>query len=283
MPRRWHIVLRPDNGTRPSRITPAQLHGLACALLEGHGADHHGQSKPFSITPLMQAPHAPGRALLTLGWLDDHTVPPLEQRIGEQVRLGGQFFTIDDVHAEGASYTMLLALAPAGRVTMDFLSVTHFTRSGRWIPLPDPELVYTSLARRWNAYADNPLPDPLITELREKVLLAAHDVKSAPVGIGQGHRIGFLGQATFTLPRTAHPEVTSAFTALSHFAELAGTGAQTTHGLGWTTVDVPQSRARKVGEEAARRNRDRPHRQEPAEGDSRATQTRRSQPREQIL
>ncbi|MET7765233.1 CRISPR system precrRNA processing endoribonuclease RAMP protein Cas6 [Streptomyces sp. NPDC005393] len=283
MPRRWHLLLRPDDGTRPSRITPAQLHGLACALLEGAGADHHGQTKPFSITPLLQAPQAPGYALLTLGWLDDQTVPALEKRVGEQVRFGGQFFTIEDINAEGAAYATLLALPPVERVTMDFLSVTHFTRSGRWIPLPDAELLYTSLARRWNAYAETPLPNPLITELRETVLLTAHDVKSAPVEIAQGHRIGFLGQATFTLPRSVHPEVASAFTALSHFAELAGTGAQTTHGLGWTTITMPQHHARKTDGEAARRTRNRPHRQEPSEADSRASQTRRSQPQKRIL
>ncbi|MGV9921954.1 CRISPR system precrRNA processing endoribonuclease RAMP protein Cas6 [Streptomyces cellulosae] len=283
MPRRCHFLLRPDDGTRPSRVTPAQLHGLACALLEGAGADHHGQTKPFSITPLLQAPHAPGHALLTLGWLDDQTVPPLEKRVGEQVRIGAQFFSIEDVIAEGASYATLLALPTAERVTMDFLSVTHFTRSGRWIPLPDAELLYTSLARRWNAYAEIPLPNPLITELRETVALTAHDVKSAPVGIGQGHRIGFLGQATFTLTGTVHPEVASAFMALSHFAELAGAGAQTTHGLGWTTISVPQHRTRKTDGGAARRTRNRPHRQEPSEADSRANQTRRSQPHKQIL
>ncbi|KUJ38383.1 hypothetical protein ADL25_24490 [Streptomyces sp. NRRL F-5122] len=254
MPQRWHLLLRPDDGTRPSRVAPAHLHGLACALLEGLGADHHGQTKPFSITPLMQAPHAPGRALLTLGWLNDGTVPRLEEWVGEQVRLGGQFFTVEDVGAEGASYPALLALPPAERVTMDFLSVTHFTRKGRWIPLPDAELVYTSLGRRWNAYAETPFPNPLITELRETVLLTAHDVKSAPVDIRQGHRTGFLGHATFAVPRTACREVALAFTALSRFAELAGIGAQTTHGLGWTRVSMPELHGRKAGGEAARRS-----------------------------
>ncbi|WP_411574817.1 CRISPR system precrRNA processing endoribonuclease RAMP protein Cas6 [Streptomyces fradiae] len=283
MPQRWRLLLRPDDDTRASRIAPAQLHGLACTLLEGGGADHHGQTKPFSITPLVQAPHLPGHALLTLGWLDDTTMPPLRNLPGERIRLGGQFFTIEDIHAEGAPYATLLALPPTQRVTMDFRSVTHFTRKGRWIPLPDPELLYTGLARRWNAYADTPLPSPVVTELRETVLLAAHDVKSAPVDIGQGHRIGFLGTATFTLPRNAGPDVARAFTALSQFAELAGTGAQTTHGLGWTAISVPQPHARKTDGETARRSRNRPPRQEPSEVDSRAGQTRRSQPRKQIL
>ncbi|MDT9692643.1 CRISPR system precrRNA processing endoribonuclease RAMP protein Cas6 [Streptomyces sp. P9(2023)] len=282
MPTTWHLHLRAERPVE-RQVTPAQLHGLACALLEGLGADHHGQTKPFSVTPLMQAPHAPGHALLTLGWLDDRTVPPLQKRAGEQVRLGGQLFTIEDIHAQGAPYAALLALPRAERVSMDFLSVTHFTRKGRWIPLPDPELLYTGLARRWNAYAETPLPPPLITELRETVLLTAHDVKSAPVDIGQAHRIGFLGHATFTLPRTARPEVASAFTALSHFAELAGTGAQTTHGLGWTTISVPPPHTRKTDGKAAGRSRNRPPRREPSEADSRASQTRRSQPRRQIL
>ncbi|WP_158558527.1 MULTISPECIES: CRISPR system precrRNA processing endoribonuclease RAMP protein Cas6 [unclassified Streptomyces] len=211
-------------------------------MLEGAEIDHHGQVKPFAVTPLMGVPNAPGHALLTLGWLDDSTPPPLDKRLGEQVRLGNQFFTVEDAHVTGAPYAALRALPPAQRVTMDFLSVTHFTRKGRWIPLPDPELLYTGLACRWNTYADVALPDDLITELREAVLLSAHEVKSVPVEIGHGHRIGFLGHATFTLPRAAAPAVRTTFTALSHFAELAGSGAQTTHGLGWTNVTTTDHR-----------------------------------------
>ncbi|WP_217130045.1 CRISPR system precrRNA processing endoribonuclease RAMP protein Cas6 [Streptomyces sp. AC558_RSS880] len=240
MPQRWHLLLRPDQATRRKHVLPAHLHGLACQLLEGAGADHHGQVKPFSVTPLVEAPDAPGCAAFTLGWLDDRTMPPLEKLVGEQVRLGSQHFTVEDVRGEGAPYAALLSLPTSHRAAVDFLSVTYFSRSGRWIPLPDPELVYRSLARRWNAFATgHPVSDETLTDLLASVALSAHDIASAAVELGQGHRIGFRGHATFTLPRRPNtPAASSVFTALSHFAELAGVGAQTTHGLGWTRVDV---------------------------------------------
>ncbi|MGW2476584.1 CRISPR system precrRNA processing endoribonuclease RAMP protein Cas6 [Streptomyces sp. NPDC001665] len=270
MPYTWTLRLRAAL-PREQPVSPAQLHGLACTLLEGAAIDHHGQTKPFSVTPLMGAPNAPGHALLTLGWLDDSTPPPLDKRLGEQVRLGSQFFTVEDAHVTGAPYAALRALPPAQRVTMDFLSVTHFTRKGRWIPLPDPELLYAGLARRWNTYADTPIPDGLITALREAVLLAAHEVKSAPTQIGQGHRIGFLGQAVFALPHAVDTEVLAAFTALSRFAECAGVGAQTTHGLGWTTVTMLERCWEAGGRQPLHRDRYRPARRQPADLDSGAS------------
>ncbi|MGC4950335.1 CRISPR system precrRNA processing endoribonuclease RAMP protein Cas6 [Streptomyces sp. DT224] len=282
MPYTWTLRLRAA-APREQQVTPAQLHALACTLLEGAAIDHHSQTKPFSVTPLMGAPDAPGCALLALGWLDDSTTPPLDKRLGEQVRLGGQFFTVEDAHVTGAPYAALRTLPPSRRVTMDFLSVTYFTRKGRWIPLPDPELLYAGLARRWNTYAGIPIPDGLITALREAVLLAAHEVRSAPAEIGQGHRIGFLGQASFTLLRTVDTEVLAAFTALSRFAECAGVGAQTTHGLGWTTVTTLERGRGAADKQPSRRDRYRPARRQPVGLDSGASQTGRSQTQKGIM
>lgn len=68
-PSRWQLLLRPTDPTRTSHVPPAQLHGLACHLLEGAEVDHHAQTKPFSISPLIDASQAPGYATLALGWL----------------------------------------------------------------------------------------------------------------------------------------------------------------------------------------------------------------------
>ncbi|GAA3916529.1 hypothetical protein GCM10023084_79640 [Streptomyces lacrimifluminis] len=238
MPTRWQLLLRPADPTRTTQVPPAQLHGLACALLEGTTADHYSQTKPFSITPLVEVPQHPGHATLVLGWLDDRTTPPLDTLRGERVRLGSQFFTIEDIRTASAPYPALQALPATHTATLTFLSVTHFTRSGRWIPLPDPELLYANLARRWNTFAPHPLPDPLITDLLATVRLTAHELRSAPADLGPTTRTGFTGHATFTLPHTTPPDTASAFTSLSAYAEVAGTGAQTAHGLGWTTTTL---------------------------------------------
>ncbi|WP_369360196.1 CRISPR system precrRNA processing endoribonuclease RAMP protein Cas6 [Streptomyces sp. cg2] len=242
MPTRWQLLLRPIDPTRTTHVPPAQLHGLACNLFEGAGDDHRSQTKPFSVTPLVQAPHAPGHATLALSWLSDKATPPLDKLWGSQVRLGAQSFTVEDVQTASAPYAALHALPATRRITLNFLSVTYFTRSGRWIPLPDPELLYAGLARRWNAFAPQSLPDPLIAALLTTVRLTAHELRSAPAHLGAASRTGFTGHATFTLPHTAPDDVASAFTSLSAFAEAAGIGAQTTHGLGWTTTTLHHQR-----------------------------------------
>ncbi|WP_406260396.1 CRISPR system precrRNA processing endoribonuclease RAMP protein Cas6 [Streptomyces chartreusis] len=253
MPTRWQLLMRPTDPTRTCHVPPAQLHGLACHLFEGTEADHHSQTKPFSISPLVEAPRTPGRATLALGWLDDHTTPQIDTLRGEQVRLGSQYFTLEDIQRSNAPYAALQALPAAHRATLNFLSVTYFTRSGRWIPLPDPELLYASLARRWNTFAPHPqrIPDPLITALLNTVRLTTHELRSAPANLGPASRTGFTGHATFTLPQTAPDDLASAFTSLSAYAEAAGTGAQTTHGLGWTTATLHPRRSTANGHSPA--------------------------------
>jgi CRISPR-associated endoribonuclease Cas6 len=125
-------------------------------------------------------------------------------------------------------------MPPARRAEIGFLTATYFTRAGRWIPLPDPELVYGSLIRRWNHFAPQPLSDTDTKDLLESLLLSAHDTATQPVQLGPGttSRIGFTGNAAYTLTRTAGPETAHLLATLTHFAAVACIGAQTTHGLG---------------------------------------------------
>jgi CRISPR-associated endoribonuclease Cas6 len=238
MPYQWRLLLQPSSATFQRQVTPAQLHGLTCALLEDAGADHHGQHKPFSVTPLLQAPEDAHLAELRLGWLDDEAVPPLEKLTGDRVRLGAQFFTVRNVQGGGIPYTALRAHPPARRATFEFRSATYFARRGRWLPLPDPVLVYAGLARRWDAFAPEPLDPDLVRDLLNTVALTAHDIRTAPVDLGPSIRIGFTGHAAFTLDQTATNTATRGlFAALTRYADVAGTGAQTTHGLGWTNTE----------------------------------------------
>ena len=60
MPHQWRLLLQPSSPAYTPRVTPAQLHGLACALFEGAGTDHHRQNKPFRVTPLIHADEGDG-------------------------------------------------------------------------------------------------------------------------------------------------------------------------------------------------------------------------------
>ncbi|WP_051745176.1 CRISPR system precrRNA processing endoribonuclease RAMP protein Cas6 [Streptomyces yerevanensis] len=245
MPTRWTLALTADRPDAEQPVTPAQLHGLAALLLEGTGADHHAQHKPYTVSPLLATPSPqsgrPG-ALLRLGWLPDTPRPDLTRLTGRTVRLGSQHFTVTTAHEEFTPYAALSQLPPASRAIIQFRSATYFSRNGRWHPLPDPVLLYGGLIRRWNLFAPETarLTDVEGKELLGAVALSAHEISSLPVDLGSGTRIGFTGTAAFRLlgRYEPHERVPQLFPALSLFAITAGAGAQTTHGLGSVEVDL---------------------------------------------
>ncbi|WP_405526738.1 CRISPR system precrRNA processing endoribonuclease RAMP protein Cas6 [Streptomyces canus] len=244
MPARWTLTLTCQTPIRPA--TPAQLHGLACTLFEGTGADHTSHNKPFTVSPLLNGPD-PHTAELCLGWLDDTNPPPPTLPTTHRIRLGSQFLTVHHADFEPAPYQDLLNAPPASRADIAFLSPTHFTDAGRSIPLPDPRLVYQSLLRRWNHHAPRPLPESSAAGLFDSLLLTAHDTATTAVTLGPGRRTGFTGTVTYALHHHADTPTRHAFTALTRFAAVAGIGAQTTHAQGYVRIHLH-----------------RPHRQTPA-------------------
>ncbi|MGW2303946.1 CRISPR system precrRNA processing endoribonuclease RAMP protein Cas6 [Streptomyces sp. NPDC001809] len=239
MPTLWHLTLR---AARPvqRQVTPAQLHGLACTLLENPRGDHHAANKPWSVSPLFAATE-PQTAVLRIGWLDDTRHLGDALREGRELRLGSQHFTLTEAAAEHAPYEALLAAGPATHAELHAVTPTYFSRNGIQYPLPDPHLLYGSLARRWNTHAPHHLhvPDTVLRELRPHLALAGHDIATHPVHLTDAApRTGYTGHCTFTLTNSPPPATTAAFTALSLYAHTAGIGAQTTHGCGHTQVTV---------------------------------------------
>jgi CRISPR-associated endoribonuclease Cas6 len=238
MPTRWELHLAADKDAEKP-VTPAQLHGLAAALLEGRQADHHAQTKRYSVSPLL-AGDQPGVAVLRLGWLADDRPLNLGILTGRRVRLGPQFFTVCDAQPAGASYGELLEGQPAIRAVIDFMSTTYFSRSGVWYPLPDPRLIYSGLIRRWNCHA------PPFARIKEddgtkfvgRVAISGLDICSSAIDPGSGHRIGFTGTCAFILPGTFQPADGVLLAALTRFALASGIGAQTTHGLGHVEATI---------------------------------------------
>lgn len=109
--------------------------------------------------------------------------------------------------------------------------------------VPDPRLIAGSWRRRWNASL--PDGDPLAigdeewSATHRLLALAAFDLRTENRDTGHGReRAGFTGTATLRLARGAPEAVRKIFGTLVRFAEYCGTGAQTTHGFGATTVSI---------------------------------------------
>ena len=132
-------------------------------------------------------------------------------------------------------FAALAASPPAWSAELDIISPLYFSRNGRDHPLPDPVLMLRSACERWNAFAPIPLPIPDETAraLLAAVRLAAMEGRtvSTPVSATM-HQTGFVGSVRLALGRDATPCLASAFAALMRFADIAGVGAQTTHGFG---------------------------------------------------
>ncbi|GAB2520889.1 CRISPR system precrRNA processing endoribonuclease RAMP protein Cas6 [Nocardiopsis aegyptia] len=239
MPTWW--TLTPTPPPHPS-VSPSHLHALACHLLETPASDHTAQTKPFStaLAPITSTA-TPGTHLV-VAWLDEPTEPDLARRLATPVRLGPRTIRLNPVDRHTQPYTRLAACPPAPKARVEFTTPAYVKRGKRQMPLPEPELLLTGLARRWAAYSPQPLPPAAVTEMLETVHLARHDIRTLPAGSGPHQRTGFVGHAVFALPPGTSRAAQRAFAALWTFAEFSGVGAQTTHGLGHVRVRLPGPR-----------------------------------------
>ncbi|MFF3409368.1 CRISPR system precrRNA processing endoribonuclease RAMP protein Cas6 [Streptomyces sp. NPDC002742] len=237
MPTTWTLRLHHPSPS-PYPVTPVQLNGLACTLTEHPDSDHTAQTKPFSVSPLFQDNSTTDHRILRIGWLDDGNPLDLTHLPGQRIRLGHNILTTTDIRREHTPYASLLSHPPAARARFTFHSATYFKSSGKWIPVPDPQLLFPGLLRRWNTYAPVPISHEQTDGLLPSIAIAEHDIRTVPVAFPHSHRTGFIGTATFTLTGSAPITATRVFPALCHLAATAGTGAQTTHGLGHTQVHL---------------------------------------------
>lgn len=211
------------------RLNPARLHGAACALVEpAWSGEHRAQHKPFSAGPLAGTP---ALTRWRLGWLADQA-PRLSP---STVRFGPQPCRVLGCDIQHVPFATLAGCPPVWSAELQVLSPMYFSRNGRDHPLPDPVLMLRSAIDRWNAFAPEPfgIPDAVRGELLATVWLASMDghTVSTPVTATM-HQSGYVGSARLALGRAADPPVASAFGALMRFADIAGLGAQTTHGFG---------------------------------------------------
>ena len=226
----------------PLQATTRQLHGLVCAVFEGqHAHDHAGPEKAFTVWPLIPGSGGPDPDwLLRTAWLRPGLPQTVLASYGK-LRVGHVTCTVTDVAYRPTAHAELAAGPPVGSAQLRFLSPTYFAQNGSDVVLPDPRLIVGSWRRRWNASL--PEGDPLAIsddawrELQTAIRLAEFDLRTERRDSGRGRdRAGFTGSITLRLPKDAPQTVRARFGTLARFAEFSGTGAQTTHGFGATSL-----------------------------------------------
>lgn len=174
----------------------------------------------------------------------------LQLKQGAVLRIGQVNFVIDDVLCSpelfpGTGVTSsdelrayCESLSMADRVTIGFVSPASFRVYDKDYPFPKPELVFGSLADRWNRVEGEQVYDTgKIKEIASAYLIPDNwKGETRRVYFGRGHEItGFTGSFSYRL-NLLPPEYRALFAALAEFGSYAGVGRLTAQGLGQVRV-----------------------------------------------
>ena len=259
-------------GELPDR-RPVTVRRLLGGVVHDPDASHGDQDKPYRAGELCG--DGPGRFMWRLGWCRQVGSPesawpdePPWHGLKEGVRIGARRdVVVRELGRREATFGDLSREPARREATMLFQTPTVFRRSARprsrfqvrrmW-PLPDPVMVFDSVARAWNssAPAGLMLDEQLTADVLDHVELVDFDGIARPIGQGapatvsrigiaaEGNRMrraweasGFVGRVRFGVARGAPELVVRVFTALLLFAPFCGVGALRTYGFGSVEVE----------------------------------------------
>ena len=140
-----------------------------------------------------------------------------------------QIYSMPGSHPQvGSSDYYLLAKTPkpSDDLTLNFLTPTSFKQQRSVQPFPLPELVFGSLARRWDTFAP---PELRFGAITWQGLISAFDLKTHALKMEGGAEIGAVGWVRYRFP---DPEQARRATVLAQFANFSGVGRKTAMGMG---------------------------------------------------
>lgn len=217
-------------------------------------------TKPFSLSPLLASareracicrkePFFVQRGTRFL-WRTSLLHPLLLQAllqipIGTPLQVGHVPMRIASLHADGTLESGILepeeliataiAQEEAHEITLRFDSPVCFRRDSFDYPLPEPMLIFFSLADKWQQ-SEMPLPldRATVKELAAHIYPTDWSGRTQRVYFNRNSGLsGFTGFYTFSL-RELKPSARCLFLLLAQFAAFSGTGRMTTQGFGKT-------------------------------------------------
>ncbi|MEB3887056.1 CRISPR-associated endoribonuclease Cas6 [Lyngbya sp. CCY1209] len=213
---------------------------------------HAGQSSPLSVSGLMGNRRQPktqagDRFYFRIGIIDGTIIQPLltgiERWETQEIVLGKfpfvatKFSMFRDSHslAESSSYESL-AQSPIIKPTIQlmFHSPTSFKQKDKIQTFLLPELVFSSLHRRWNQFAPEALH---FSEVEWEGLVSAYELKTHALRLEGGGEIGAQGWIRYRFPDEEQAQIASI---LARFAFFSGVGRKTTMGMGQAKVQLPK-------------------------------------------
>lgn len=246
-----------------------QLHGICFKILEEFSPDistyiHEKMSiKPFTSAELeLSTPKNTKnkRRYITEGELvywrvtaltDDVLQAFLSVKPGQIFAIGNLQLRVEDVIISSDSRSDVglidpvdmvaecFSLPPVKQIIMNFHSVTSFRTGTNDFPWPLPEMVFGSLADKWEAM-NMPGVIAAKTIRREAAAIIPgnwHGTSRKIIFSPKRSVIGFIGSFTYQV-NNLNEEVRQAMLTLAAYAEFAGIGRWTAHGLGQVRMSI---------------------------------------------
>jgi CRISPR-associated endoribonuclease Cas6 len=158
----------------------------------------------------------------------------------EPVKLGnGRIFIekIDMQKSSQANFTSFEEVFSKAKdeeiIALEFYSPTSFRSRGEQKLFPLPELVFSSLLKKWNAFSEIKIPQEIEKEFK-KIRVTRFRLKTELVNFSKYKIVGFIGKVVYELPETIDKENKKIINALSDIAFYSGVGYKTTMGMGQT-------------------------------------------------
>jgi len=231
---------------------PDAVRAFGYALLASADSDYADElhkskdDRPFTASALEDRDRI--RARVTA--LDDRTAHVLVTAVTTmqpgyhlsfvEARLPVQGWSLHDAATGAATYSDLANSPFRPRVAFRFVTPTSFSQGGdHHLPLPVPNLVLRSWARRWNLFCgddDVHISEETLASVIERVEITEARIETAVAHVYNGRIVGFTGTVELEAltAKEWSPSCQSAFSALTAYSVFCGTGVRTTQGLGLT-------------------------------------------------
>ena len=259
--------MRAENSARLSFINGRLMHGVFFKILHENLPElevfvHDNMNiKPFTVSFLNPVANlnSSGNAWHVskgdrFSWrvtaLNDHMIQVASSiKSGQKIQVGNLILTVEDVIANKdvrsdsgiIAEDELIALcknhSKIEEITFKFLSPVSFRIDNYDAPYPRSELVFASLADKWNqAQMPAAVDKKLIREISAQIRLTQWQGQSKNFYFGRDRgTLAFWGEFNYNL-KTLNEEVQRVFLLLAKFAEFSGVGRLSAQGFGQTRV-----------------------------------------------
>jgi CRISPR-associated endoribonuclease Cas6 len=257
------IRLHPERGSPP--VDP-RGHGALALFLDllrqvapDLAAQLHADalSKPYTVAVLPQQGtgdrgQGSGSVELRVAFTRAELFPVVTHALlqhlpGATLRLGRAMLTLADVLGTPGSHPwagygsfadLWTATRPTASISLEFATATAVGQGSRadgrqrLALLPTPEMIFGSIARRWNELAPTDLRLDLdaVEAAARDTLVSRYALETAQINLGKGPQKGFLGICTYELP--PDPAQARVLSLLADTVFYLGVGMKTARGMG---------------------------------------------------